>query len=38
MDLQVNRPNPDELLASLQTEEEKSKRGKLKYFSVCALV
>jgi two-component system, OmpR family, sensor histidine kinase KdpD len=32
-----NRPNPDELLASLINEEEKSKRGKLKiFFGMCA--
>lgn len=32
-----NRPNPDELLASLISEEEKSKRGKLKiFFGMCA--
>ena len=32
-----NRPDPDELLASLITEEEKSKRGKLKiFFGMCA--
>ncbi len=32
-----NRPNPDELLASLLKEEEKSKRGKLKiFFGMCA--
>jgi two-component system, OmpR family, sensor histidine kinase KdpD len=32
-----NRPDPDELLASLQHEEEKSKRGKLKiFFGMCA--
>jgi len=32
-----NRPNPDELLASLKIEEEKSKRGKLKiFFGMCA--
>ncbi len=31
------RPNPDELLASLKLEEEKSKRGKLKiFFGMCA--
>lgn len=31
------RPNPDELLASLINEEEKSKRGKLKiFFGMCA--
>ncbi|HUW08056.1 MAG TPA: universal stress protein, partial [Williamwhitmania sp.] len=33
----TNRPNPDELLASLYREEEKSKRGKLKiFFGMCA--
>ena len=32
-----DRPNPDELLASLRNEEEKSKRGKLKiFFGMCA--
>jgi len=32
-----NRPNPDELLASLNDEVEKSKRGKLKiFFGMCA--
>ena len=32
-----NRPNPDELLASLNEEEERSKRGKLKiFFGMCA--
>lgn len=32
-----NRPDPDELLASLKSEEEKSKRGKLKiFFGMCA--
>lgn len=32
-----NRPNPDELLASIVLEEEKSKRGKLKiFFGMCA--
>ena len=32
-----DRPNPDELLASLIKEEEKSKRGKLKiFFGMCA--
>ncbi len=31
------RPDPDELLASLQKEEERSKRGKLKiFFGMCA--
>jgi two-component system sensor histidine kinase KdpD len=33
----TDRPNPDELLASLKDEEEKSKRGKLKiFFGMCA--
>jgi two-component system sensor histidine kinase KdpD len=37
MDFLDNRPDPDELLASLQNEEEKSKRGKLKiFFGMCA--
>lgn len=32
-----NRPDPDELLASLKLEEEKGKRGKLKiFFGMCA--
>lgn len=32
-----NRPDPDELLASLKDEEQKSKRGKLKiFFGMCA--
>jgi two-component system sensor histidine kinase KdpD len=32
-----NRPDPDELLASLLNEEEKSKKGKLKiFFGMCA--
>ncbi len=32
-----NRPDPDDLLASLLEEEEKSKRGKLKiFFGMCA--
>jgi two-component system sensor histidine kinase KdpD len=35
--LDENRPNPDELLASLINEEEKNKRGKLKiFFGMCA--
>jgi two-component system sensor histidine kinase KdpD len=37
MDITDNRPNPDELLASIKLEEEKSKRGKLKiFFGMCA--
>jgi two-component system, OmpR family, sensor histidine kinase KdpD len=37
MDLADNRPNPDELLASIKSEEEKNKRGKLKiFFGMCA--
>lgn len=37
MDLTDDRPNPDDLLASLNLEEEKSKRGKLKiFFGMCA--
>ena len=37
MDILDNRPDPDELLASLKSEEEKSKRGKLKiFFGMCA--
>ncbi len=36
-DHEDNRPDPDELLASLISEEEKSKRGKLKiFFGMCA--
>ncbi|MDP2887373.1 MAG: sensor histidine kinase KdpD [Bacteroidota bacterium] len=32
-----NRPNPDDLLASMKEDEEKSKRGKLKiFFGMCA--
>ncbi len=35
--LEIERPNPDELLAALAREEEKSKRGKLKiFFGMCA--
>jgi two-component system sensor histidine kinase KdpD len=35
--LNDNRPDPDELLASLKNEEEKSKRGKMKiFFGMCA--
>jgi two-component system sensor histidine kinase KdpD len=37
MDSIDDRPDPDELLASLKLEEEKSKRGKLKiFFGMCA--
>ena len=37
MDSVDNRPDPDELLASLKFEEEKNKRGKLKiFFGMCA--
>jgi len=37
MDFTENRPNPDELLASINKEEEKSKKGKLKiFFGMCA--
>jgi two-component system sensor histidine kinase KdpD len=37
MNYDDSRPDPDELLASLKTEEEKSKRGKLKiFFGMCA--
>ena len=36
-DFNDNRPDPDELLAALINEEEKSKRGKLKiFFGMCA--
>ncbi|HAH25668.1 MAG TPA: sensor histidine kinase KdpD [Prolixibacteraceae bacterium] len=32
-----NRPNPDDLLASMKDDEEKNKRGKLKiFFGMCA--
>ena len=37
MDLADQRPDPDELLASIIQDEEKSKRGKLKiFFGMCA--
>jgi len=37
MDFTDNRPDPDELLASLKLEANKSKRGKLKiFFGMCA--
>jgi two-component system, OmpR family, sensor histidine kinase KdpD len=37
MNITEDRPDPDELLASLKLEEEKSKRGKLKiFFGMCA--
>ena len=37
MNYDDNRPDPDDLLASLKFEEEKSKRGKLKiFFGMCA--
>jgi two-component system sensor histidine kinase KdpD len=37
IEFENNRPNPDELLASLLNEEEKGKRGKLKiFFGMCA--
>lgn len=37
MDITDGRPDPDELLASMKLEEEKSKRGKLKiFFGMCA--
>lgn len=37
IEFEHNRPNPDELLASLLNEEEKEKRGKLKiFFGMCA--
>jgi two-component system sensor histidine kinase KdpD len=36
-DFEIDRPNPDELLAALARDEEKSKRGKLKiFFGMCA--
>jgi two-component system, OmpR family, sensor histidine kinase KdpD len=35
--IEDKRPDPDELLASLKSEEEKNKRGKLKiFFGMCA--
>src|SRR5450756_2290057 len=37
MEITDNRPNPDDLLASMKEDEEKSKRGKLKiFFGMCA--
>jgi two-component system sensor histidine kinase KdpD len=37
MSPEENRPDPDELLASLKNEDEKNKRGKLKiFFGMCA--
>jgi len=37
MDFTDDRPNPDDLLASMKEEEAKSKRGKLKiFFGMCA--
>jgi two-component system sensor histidine kinase KdpD len=37
MDIFENRPDPDELLASLMNQEEKNKKGKLKiFFGMCA--
>ncbi len=37
MNFSDNRPDPDELLASLKLEDEKNKRGKLKiFFGMCA--
>jgi two-component system, OmpR family, sensor histidine kinase KdpD len=37
MEFKDNRPDPDELLALLKLEEEKSKRGRLKiFFGMCA--
>jgi two-component system sensor histidine kinase KdpD len=37
MDFNDNRPNPDELLASIKSEEEINKRGRLKiFFGMCA--
>jgi len=37
MDIPDNRPDPDELLASIIQQEEKSKKGKLKiFFGMCA--
>ena len=37
MDFEGQRPDPDELLASIKFEEEKSKQGRLKiFFGMCA--
>jgi two-component system sensor histidine kinase KdpD len=37
MEVTDNRPDPDDLLASLKEDEEKNKRGKLKiFFGMCA--
>ncbi|HLN75046.1 MAG TPA: sensor histidine kinase KdpD [Prolixibacteraceae bacterium] len=37
MNFTMDRPNPDELLASLKDNEERGKRGKLKiFFGMCA--
>jgi two-component system, OmpR family, sensor histidine kinase KdpD len=37
MEINDNRPDPDELLASLNFEEERNRRGKLKiFFGMCA--
>src|ERR1035437_6765254 len=37
MDFTDDRPNPNDLLASMKEEEAKSKRGKLKiFFGMCA--
>jgi two-component system, OmpR family, sensor histidine kinase KdpD len=37
MDENFDRPDPDELLASIKLEEERSRRGKLKiFFGMCA--
>jgi two-component system sensor histidine kinase KdpD len=37
MEVKDNRPDPDELLASIKLNEEKSRRGKLKiFFGMCA--
>ncbi|MEI8086092.1 MAG: sensor histidine kinase KdpD [Paludibacter sp.] len=36
-DFEIDRPNPDEILAAIAKEEEKSRRGKLKiFFGMCA--
>jgi len=36
-DIDNNRPDPDEILASIREDEQKSKRGKLKiFFGMCA--
>ena len=37
MNYEDNRPDPDEILASLKNDEEKSKKGRLNiFFGMCA--